>query len=164
MNAILESLVFRKAALKTIEKLQENIRTVEPTGYGSMNNTGTALNSLRYKWLDKKTISIYSDMPDRDFNYIMTLETGRKPGKWPPRESILKWINERGITPSGISKDSLAFLIARKIESEGSLVYRKGGNTGIISEVQSERWITENFLRPLEKGLKKIIQEEFKTF
>lgn len=142
-------LIWRSSANKTIQQLQDNIRDKAPTSFGPMNNTGQAAMSFKYRWVSETRMQIYSDMPGMSFNYIMTLEDGRRPGKQPPTEPILKWVQERGITPSDISQESLAFLIARKIGREGSLVFRLGGNTGIISQVQSEDWILENFIRPL---------------
>lgn len=144
-------LIWRSAANKTIGQIQKNIREKRATPYGPMNNTGEAALSLRYRWLSETRMQIFSDMPGRPFNYIMTLENGRRPGKMPPVQPILSWIQSRGITPDDISQESLAFLIARKIGREGSLLFRQGGNSGIISEVQSEEWILENFIKPIER-------------
>lgn len=154
-------LMWREAANRTIAKLQQNIETKAPTQYGPMNNTGEAAASLKYRWVDQTRLQIYSDMPGREFNYIMTLEDGRGPGKMPPSDSIETWLQQRGIVPLDISQKSLAFLIARKIGREGSLVFRLGGNTGIISEVQSEEWILENFIKPAEKYIKNFITRQF---
>jgi len=159
MFSLKDQLAFRQGALNTIDKLQSNIREKSPTSYGPMNNTGEAALSLRYRWIGEDRVQIYSDMPGRSFNYIMTLETGRGPGKPPPTQPILKWIQERGINPTDISQKSLAYLIARKIGNEGSLVFRQGGNTGIISEVQTNEWILDNFIRPLEKDIKRSFEQ-----
>lgn len=48
---------------------------------------------------------------------------GRGPGKPPPTNVILEWIESKRIQPDGISIESLAFLIARKIGNEGSDIY-----------------------------------------
>jgi len=154
-------LIWRSAANKTIGQIQKNIRDKRVTQYGAMNNTGEAALSLKYRWLSETRMQIYSDMPGRPFNYIMTLEHGRRPGKMPPSTPILEWVRQRGINPPDISQESLAFLIARKIGREGSLVFRQGGNTGIISEVQSEDWILENFIRPIEQFFVTQINEQF---
>lgn len=149
MGLLKAQLIWRQAALKTISQLQSNIRDKSPTSYGPMNNTGEAAQSFKYRFVTDTHLQIYSDMPGRSFNYIMTLETGRKPGKQPPTGPILQWIQQRGINPTDISQESLAFLIARKIGREGSLLYRLGGKSGIISEVQTPQWIEENFIKPV---------------
>lgn len=64
--------------------------------------------------------------------YIGALEFGRKPasggGNGSLRDAIRQWIDDKGIIPNGISKDSLAFLIQRKMNAEGDLLYRTGQN------------------------------------
>jgi hypothetical protein len=74
--------------------------------------------------------------------YICALEFGRKPtenGTKPGklRDIIRKWIDEKGIIPNGISKDSLAFLIQRKIGEEGTTIWQQGGSdlvSGIFND------------------------------
>lgn len=56
--------------------------------------------------------------------YWRYIEYGRRPtvnkGDGKLQEKILRWIDEKGITPKdGISKKSLAYLITRKIHREG---------------------------------------------
>lgn len=52
--------------------------------------------------------------------YFKWVEGGRKAGKFPPPNAILKWIEQKGIQPrNGISKKSLSFLIGRKIARDG---------------------------------------------
>jgi hypothetical protein len=55
--------------------------------------------------------------------YFHFQKVGRRPGKFPPIDAILNWIEEKGITPD-ISKKSLAFLIARKIARLGTDIFR----------------------------------------
>jgi hypothetical protein len=76
-------------------------------------------------------LSIYGN------DYIQFLENGRRPGKRPPTSVIRQWIDDKGIIPDGISKDSLAFLIARRMGEEGSTIYQAGGSdliSGIFNE------------------------------
>jgi hypothetical protein len=75
--------------------------------------------------------------------YIGVLETGRKGGKVPKGfvNIILDWINAKGILPDGkISKMQWAYLIARKISIEGTLLNNKGrgGNSGVLSRAINE--------------------------
>lgn len=76
-------------------------------------------------------------------NYAQQLETGRQGGKFPPINAILQWIEDKGIASrlnGEITKNQLAFLIARKIAREGWK--REGfGGVELISEVITEQRI-----------------------
>ena len=49
---------------------------------------------------------------------------GRGPGKFPPPQTIKDWINQKPIPVVGITVDSLAYLIGRKISLEGTDIYQ----------------------------------------
>jgi hypothetical protein len=66
------------------------------------------------------------------FGFYRVWETGRKAGKWPPRAAILSWVQQK-LGKTGSEANSLAFLIARKIGTEGSSLYRKGGRKDIFT-------------------------------
>lgn len=73
-------------------------------------------------------------------NYTEYLTKGRKQGGFPPINIIRKWIDDKGITPKdNISKDSLAFLIARKISREGTDYFKQGGTDLIDGIITQER-------------------------
>ena len=129
--------IVKNFAESVIAGIQNNIRTKNVTQYGAMNTTGQMADSLGYKW-DGSTLIIYSSE-----KYFTVLETGRKPGKQPPLDPILKWIKAKNIA-TDIKERSLAYLIARKIGKEGSLLYRKGGNSGVISDFINDKYIKEN--------------------
>ena len=129
--------IVKNFAESVIAGIQNNIRTKNVTQYGTMNTTGQMADSLGYKW-DGSTLIIYSSE-----KYFTVLETGRKPGKQPPLDPILKWIKAKNIA-TDIKERSLAYLIARKIGKEGSLLYRKGGNSGVISDFINDKYIKEN--------------------
>jgi hypothetical protein len=134
--------IVRGFAEGVIKGIQNNIRTKKVTEYGAMNNTGQMANSLGYTW-DGKTLIIYSSE-----KYFTVLEDGRKPGKQPPSDPIEEWVKQRGLD-NDISAKSLAYLIARKIGREGSLLYKQGGNSGIISDYLNEAYIEENLTKKL---------------
>lgn len=75
-------------------------------------------------------------------DYAQQLETGRKPGKFPPINAIEQWIKDKGIEnqiQGQISISSLAFLIARKIAQSGWKREQYGGVELISSVVTDER-------------------------
>jgi hypothetical protein len=137
-----------------IAGIQNNIRNKRVTPYGAMNTTGQMADSLGYKW-DGSTLIIFSTE-----KYFTVLETGRKPGKQPPTDPIQKWIQAKGIA-TDISDKSLAYLIARKIGKEGSLLYRQGGKSGVISDFINAQYIAKNlnekfFLETVQTILNKL--------
>lgn len=147
--------IVKTFAESVIAGIQNNIRTKRVTEYGAMNTTGTMADSLSYKW-DGKTLIIESSQ-----DYFTVLETGRKPGKQPPLDPIQKWVQAKGIA-TDISTRSLAYLIARKIGKEGSLLYRQGGNSGVISDFTNDNYIAKNlsekfFLETVETIKNKLI-------
>jgi hypothetical protein len=83
-------------------------------------------------------------------NYTFFLENGRgktkatSAGSPTLREIIREWIDIKGITPYGdISKDSLAYLIARKIHEKGIQVPNKWNKGGLVSNVVTIEKINE---------------------
>lgn len=76
----------------------------------------------------------------RGNHYTEYLTKGREPGGFPPHDVIRKWIDDKGITPKdNITKDQLAFLIARKIAREGTEYFKQGGTDLIDSVITPER-------------------------
>lgn len=73
--------------------------------------------------------------------YTEQLVDGRKPGKFPPRSAIEKWIVDKGIQSidQSISISSLAFLIARKIAREGTEYFKQGGTDLVSAVITPER-------------------------
>ena len=85
--------------------------------------SGDLLNNIEYEITRGDfTYTIYVKM--RDYWYYV--ENGRKAGKWPPIDNILRWIRVKPVLPRPNAKgklptpQQLAFLIARKIGEEGT--------------------------------------------
>ena len=126
-----------------IARIQENIRNKPIGRFGPMNASGKTAASLSYEILENEA-RIYGA------GHIFALEFGRKPtenagsGGSSLKDRIRVWIDDKGIEPQPgangkpISKDSLAFLISRKIHNEGTILYKAGGNSGILSDVINE--------------------------
>ena len=117
VNDIQTKLIQRRGANGTVESV--------------VNASGKLAKSIRFEVTNGTVLSIYGN------DYIQFLENGRRPGKRPPTSVIRQWIDDKGIIPDGISKDSLAFLIARRMGEEGSTIYQAGGSdlvSGIFNE------------------------------
>jgi len=82
--------------------------------------TGTLANSIEYQVREQdftyqlvRTMLKYGDYVDQGI--------GRGPGKQPPVQPLIEWIKFKRIpTPTGMSVESFAFLIARKIGKQGT--------------------------------------------
>lgn len=118
------------------------------------NVTGKMSQSLGYK-IDESGLTIFSTE-----KYFTVLETGRGPGKRPPISDIEDWVKNKPIA-SDINPRSLAFLIARKIGEEGSLLYRQGGKSGVISDFINETKIQEDLINLLTDDFRDYVINEF---
>jgi hypothetical protein len=122
-----------KLGQELTDRLVKDIQTKRVTKYGAVNASGRLAKSVNYK-VNGSTLTISAEQ------YIGALEFGRKPttnGNKPGKlkDVIRQWIDEKGITPKdGISKDSLAFLITRKIHREGTTIWQQGG-TDLVSGI-----------------------------
>jgi hypothetical protein len=144
-------------AQNLIKGIQDNIRNKQVTPFGAMHSTGEAERSLFYR-IDSNRLIIYST-----WAYITVLEDGRKPGKFAPPEVIDKWIDSKPIL-GDISKRSLSYLINRSLKEKGSLLWRQGGNSGILSDYINQDYIHKNLTEPLMGSLvKEISGKLFKT-
>lgn len=79
--------------------------------------TGNLMNNIEVT-LDKDNNiqDIAIEMPD----YGQYVDSGRKPGgKFPPPQAIKNWIKDKPIRVRGISIDSAAYLIGKKISEKG---------------------------------------------
>ena len=83
--------------------------------------TGQLINSISTEIkVGSDTFEVVLNVVD----YFKYVEEGRKSGKFPPPNAILKWINVKPVIPRPIhgklpTQQQLAFLIGRKIATEG---------------------------------------------
>lgn len=106
--------VLHAAGAEAVKQLQQLIRS-------KANASGQLANSISYE-VNNGVLRI-TGAP-----YLRYVLYGRKLGKGPPRKAIEKWIDEKGIVAE-VSRQSLAYLIQRKIAAEGT--------TGILSKADS---------------------------
>ena len=91
-----------------------------------MSNAGYDPNGelMKFTWVTEyngNLFQLYFNLPD----YWQYAEYGRRPGKFPPPDEILKWIQFKRIVPSSHSgkiptTSQLVYLISRKIALKGT--------------------------------------------
>lgn len=92
-----------------------------------MNNAGYDQNGelMKFTWVTEmhgSLFELYFNLPD----YYIFAENGRRPGKFPPPDAILKWIQYKRLVPNpgrnGKIPDTrqLVYLISRKIALKGT--------------------------------------------
>ena len=122
--------------------------------------SGETLRKLDFKLnvkSDEYIVTFYA--PD----YYEYVEEGRKAGKMPPREAILKWIQVKKILPKPDkngklpSTETLAFLIARAIGKHGTIKDKgyKGGE--YLADTVEE--INDKYLPKLQEALEQDVAE-----
>jgi hypothetical protein len=110
-----------EAEIKVLKKFGESLvadisQSIEQSGVTA---SGNLQRSLRYEVTDNR-LTVYGAP------YAKTVEEGRGPTQKAGgdlRSQIRRWIDDKGIIPDGITKDSLAFLISRKIHREGTALF-----------------------------------------
>ncbi len=115
---------------ETVRIIQENLAN---TG---TNASGETSQSLASDMVDDNRVQVSGK------KYIYVVETGRKAGKMPPIEGIMKWLETGKVSISG-SIESAAWAIAKKIGEEGSKLFRDGGRTDIITPAVDDQRIDE---------------------
>ena len=56
------------------------------------------------------------------------MDTGRGPGKFPPRRPIERWVESKlGISPSDSEFDGVVYIISKKIADLGTTIFRNQG-------------------------------------
>lgn len=101
-------------------------------------------------------------------SYEATLETGRKAGKVPFgfAEIIEDWMRAKGIFQNeSISKrGSIAYFIAKKITTSGTLLHREGGQSGVLSKIVTESRI-DQFIQTVSLNFEEEVKQEiYKDF
>jgi hypothetical protein len=139
-----------KKALDEVGKLYIKELTLQLLRAGKK-ASGELINSLSYEVLT--TVDGYLLQISAE-DYITFVDKGRKPGRFPPRKAIDKWIKTRNIKPKGITQDQLSFLISRKIKEKGIKP------TNVLSKTKKN--ILLNINKILTKGFNSEIEEEIR--
>lgn len=119
---------------------------------------------MKFTWVTEyngNLFQLYFNLPD----YFQFAEYGRRPGKFPPPNEILKWIQFKRIVPSSHSgkiptTNQLVYLISRKIALKGTqgkhLLQQTIDSTYDTLVDRLVEVIADNIENELEKDIKEI--------
>lgn len=144
---------------QAVTRLQNNIRNVDYSGFGSANNTGKLANSVRYEATDTR-VTLYAE------SYVFNVSEGRKAGKYPPYNpndtrygfktkgvnkgkprgtfpNIADWIETKQSANSRFNfaskslseKAGLVWVITKGIKERGTVIAQKGGSDMLKSVI-----------------------------
>ena len=115
MAIVIDTDILQSFAARFIQDLRESMDSSGVTASGNFNRSLTAD-------ITANSVTVLGA------RYAGAIELGRKPtsggGNGELRKAIRSWIDDKGISPADISKDSLAFIITRKIHREGTKLYK----------------------------------------
>lgn len=150
---------FREAILQFLLQIEKEI--IQNTIQAGQVATGKTIQSFEVAVTDERGVLLAAP-------YVMVLEDGRGPtrrsGKGPGttlQQKIEEWMKAKGIVPKDISQSSLAYIIARKIHNEGTRLYRRGGKSGVISNVITEQRIDSFMVVYADKFAQSVRSEIF---
>ncbi|NVO33265.1 hypothetical protein [Hymenobacter lapidiphilus] len=145
-----------------VVSIVEAIKTEPVTKFGAVNASGQLAASVRYEVAvsdDSARLTYYAA------SYALTAVFGRKPGKFPPIERLLQWIDDKPLTIEltrrqdgtarqvrtgpGSSRDrtlldekkTVAFLIGRAIAEKGTLLHQAGKPSDLLAGISSDEAI-----------------------
>ena len=123
---------------------------------------------MKFTWVTEyngNLFELYFNLPD----YWYYAENGRRPGKFPPPDAILKWIQFKRLVPNpgrnGKIPDTrqLVYLISRKIAlqgTEGKHLFEKTLDDPNLEKLADNlvELITAQFEKEIEKEIQNIIK------
>ena len=135
-----------------------------------MSNAGYDQNGelMKFTWVTEyngNLFELYFNLPD----YFPFAENGRRPGKFPPPNAILKWVQFKRLVPRPgrdgkvPSTNQLVYLISRKIATkgtEGKHLFEKTLDDPNLDKLADNlvELITEQFEKEIEKEIQNIVK------
>lgn len=107
---------------------------------GNMSSTGTNASGDTSKSLKRESGKESVKVTGKAF--IFVVETGRKPGKMPPVNELVKWLESGKASFTG-KIESVAWAISKTIAKHGSSLFRKGGREDIITPALDDKRIDQ---------------------
>lgn len=124
---------------KIVADLKNDIRNKTITKYGAVNASGRLEKSIRYE-VDGLSLKVYGE------DYIYYLEAGRRNGKRPPKQAIREWIESKPSAQANFGwnqlkeyqKNSIVYLIQRKIGEKGTTIFEQGGSDLVSAVINKD--------------------------
>ena len=139
----------------------------EKEGQQIVNDLRSSLDANKVNASGRLRASITSEATDdrliiSAFSYITTSEEGRRPtskgGTGILRKRIERWLEDKNIPEwENTSRESQAFVIARKIHQSGTKLWQEQRRSGVLSSVLTEQLLTDI----IEKAAKQKADEIF---
>lgn len=89
--------------------------------------------------------------------FIYVVETGRKPGRRPPVDNIIQWLQTGKVSFTG-KIESAAFAISKAIGEKGSKLFREGGREDIITPAVSPERVDKLTKEITDISFKKVVK------
>lgn len=139
-----------------VTRLHNDILQKRVTKYGAVNASGDLAKSVRYE-VDSTGLRVYAN------DYIYYLVHGRKPGKFPPKDVLIEWVQLRNFAPD-LPMNQRTFLAGRSMKEKGTTAWIQGG-TDLIDDVINDtliREITQAFADDYIKQIKSEILNAYR--
>ena len=109
--AVTLTTVLDQLGARMVSDIKDQLMKGDKPKYAS----GTLVDKLTFEVANKQ-LTIKSQGAGK---YQRIVDSGRRPGKYPPRGVIEDWITEKNLKAKYVKQSSLAFVIKRKIQQEG---------------------------------------------
>lgn len=141
---------------RLIDIYRKNLAQTDTNASGALGNT---INYIVEK--DDLTYSVDINIED----YWKYIEEGRRPGKFPPVESIRNWVRIKPVIPRPFSgklptENQLVYLIGKKIQEEGT----EGKHLMQLSLEELEMNWMQLIDAAIQKDLENQVDIQFKNF
>ncbi|MCK5613612.1 hypothetical protein KAR91_67710 [Candidatus Pacearchaeota archaeon] len=140
--------------IQEVEKFNDSIR--DALNSKDISDTGEAARSLFVEHGKDfvQSIGIF---------YIEFLDTGRAPGKFPPRAPIARWVESKlGISPTDPEFNGIVYVISKKIADLGTTIFRNQGK-GIELDKKIVT-LRKNLTEALTESVKTTIKQKLDKF
>ena len=133
-------------AVSTLQRATSAAPPANPNGVGQGGAVNTGFYKRAWKWRATPDGALVYNVA----SYASVIEKGRRPGKFPPKEVIVRWIQRR-MGKSLKEAQALAFVVRRAIARRGLLARNVAG--GARKDIEANFWV--DVLAELDRELRK---------